>query len=72
MDTFENFLKDIHADDFTEGVLDDDMGDDFDNWIQSQDVQDIMDYAESYGKAMYKLGASDAVNEANRLSSNPN
>jgi hypothetical protein len=50
MKTFENFLIDKHADQYM--GLDDEMPDDYDNWIQDIDMDDMLKYAEEYGNEM--------------------
>lgn len=44
--TFEDFLKECHAEDYH--GTDDDMPDAFDAWMGDRDVQEICDYAERY------------------------
>lgn len=52
---FEDFLQSKHADQ-CEGVLDDDMSDDYENWITNLDVQDMQDYGEEWGERRYLDG----------------
>lgn len=50
MKTFKDYLKNIHA-----GVyqgLDDDMPDDFDNWVSLLDSDEIIQLAEEYGREL--------------------
>jgi hypothetical protein len=42
----ENYLKDIHAENYT--GTDDDMPDAFDSWIQDLDVDTLIAYADEY------------------------
>lgn len=48
--TFEDYLKDIHAEQY-EG-LDDEMPDDFDSWFGNLDAQEMFDYAVEWGKTL--------------------
>ena len=48
--TFEDYLKQIHADQY-EG-LDDDMPDAFENWLTDLQVDDVIAYAEEWGKTL--------------------
>ena len=54
MKTFEEFLQDKHGENYN--GTDDDMSDAFDNWVSNLDTQEVMDYAESYGREVYKSG----------------
>ena len=40
---FEDFLKEKHASQ-CEGVMDDDMTDDFDNWLTALDQEELIGY----------------------------
>jgi hypothetical protein len=51
MKTFEEFLKEKHAEDYH--GTDDDMSDSFDAWIDALDPSDVMDYAEEALQAAY-------------------
>ncbi len=44
--TFTDYLESIHGKDYV--GTDDCMPDDFNDWLQSQDVNDICEYAEKY------------------------
>lgn len=44
--TFEEYLSDIHAEDYH--GCDDDMADSLDDWIGSLDVSEVMEYAQNY------------------------
>ena len=58
MKTFEEFLQDIcpcHTNNSPEG---------FENWLADRDVQDIMDYAETYGKVCFNKGLAEATDNA--------
>ena len=46
MTSFTDYLESIHGKDYV--GTDDCMPDDFNDWLQSQDVNDICEYAEKY------------------------
>ena len=48
MQTFEDYLRDIHADDYMGNG--DDMGEAFDEWMCELDNEELIDYAERWGK----------------------
>lgn len=48
MKDFEDYLKEIHAEDYH--GLDDDMSDDFDNWVTDLQTDEIIAHAENWGK----------------------
>ena len=51
--TFEEYLSDkcdCHTNNDPAG---------FDNWVEALDVQDVIDFAEEYGKLMYEAGKKD-------------
>lgn len=50
--TFEDYLKDIHAEDYH--GTDDDMPDDFERWLENLDNNDLMEYAEKWGIKLLK------------------
>lgn len=45
--TFENYLQEKHSEQYV--GLDDDMPDDFNDWLCALDPQEIIDYAEVWG-----------------------
>jgi len=53
MKTFEEFLQEKH---FEENpmILDDDLSDDYECWASNLDVQEIIAYAEEWGKLITK------------------
>ncbi len=64
--TFEDFLMELHAKDY-HGV-DDDMPNDFDNWLEQFDVMDILELVKKYEvvkeeKFYNELGKSMAEQE---------
>lgn len=50
---FEDFLKDIHAQNYVGS--DDDMPDDFDGWLSSLDGEDYINYGDRFGRMLLKL-----------------
>jgi hypothetical protein len=52
MKTFEKYLEEDCWE--PEGVLDDDMPDAFEAWLEGLDTQEVMDYAEEWGKELQK------------------
>lgn len=62
-ETFEEFMKEKHAEDYH--GLDDDMPDAFDNWLGEIDGADMMDYAEEFGRKVYLQGFDRAAKVAN-------
>ena len=53
-ETFRDFLEDKHASDYM--GLDDDMGEDYDNWVAELDDDELIDYGEVYGKQQFEAG----------------
>ena len=47
---FTDYLRDIHAIDYT--GLDDDMPDHFDNWVTDMDIATIEDHANKFGQLL--------------------
>lgn len=54
MITFEEFLSDIFARNYT--GTDDDMPDRFEHWIENLDVDELIKLADSYGEIMFTKG----------------
>jgi len=52
--SFEDFLVDKHAEQYV--GTDDNMVEDCEDWISFQDVDDITELAEEYGKKVFKQG----------------
>ena len=52
MKTFEEYLKDCHADNYM--GTDDDMSDKFETWLGQLDVDDILSAAEDYRKVLVR------------------
>lgn len=49
--TFEDYLKEIHAQENPE-ILDDDMPDDYEMWLIDRTADEIIDYAEAWGREL--------------------
>jgi hypothetical protein len=47
---FEDYLRDIHAVDYT--GLDDDMPDHFDNWISQLENEELLAHANKFGQLL--------------------
>lgn len=58
-ETFEDFLKEKHAEDYT--GTDDDMPDAFDAWLGNLDGDDYMTFAQEYGDKMYQNKFSNTL-----------
>lgn len=52
MQTFEDYLKEIHAKEYM--GTDDDMPDAFDDWLGDLSVDDMLEYGTFYGKELLK------------------
>jgi hypothetical protein len=50
--TFEDYLQNIHAQDYC--GLDDEMSEDYEDWLRDLDIQEVIDYAEAWGKKLIK------------------
>jgi hypothetical protein len=48
--TFMDFLQDIHGKQYF--GTDDCMPEDFNDWLESQDIQDIISWAERWGRSL--------------------
>ncbi len=49
---FEDFLKEEHAEDYH--GTDDDMPDAFEAWVERLTMDELVDYGEKYGQAIYE------------------
>lgn len=56
--TFEDYLQDRHAEQYR--GLDDDMPDDYAEWLELIGVEGILDYGTAYGATQYSLALKDA------------
>ena len=63
--TFDDWLQDFFLEKTDEGKmsLDDDIPDNYEAWLERQDIQDIMDLSEHFAKIMYIQGARDYIQE---------
>lgn len=52
--TFIDYLKEIHMQENPE-LLDDDLPDDFDRWISTLDIEEVIQHAEDWGKEQIRL-----------------
>lgn len=59
---FEDYLSDKHADQYQ--GLDDEMGDDFNDWLGDQDVEDLITWGNEFAKIKAKEIASGAIMKA--------
>jgi hypothetical protein len=58
-ESFEDYLQDIHADQYQ--GLDDEMPEEFINWLEYSDVNDIIEHAQKYADSLEKISASEAL-----------
>ncbi len=61
--TFDQYLMEQWQKEITsmeEDVLDDDMADTFDRWVEEMPINDVMKHAEAFGHAMYLAGMDKA------------
>jgi len=66
MKTFEEFLQDrcpCHTNNSPEG---------FESWLADRDVQDIIDYAEDYGKTVFLDGKIEGIKQVGEIIKSPN
>lgn len=54
MKTFEDYLRDIHAENYM--GTDDDMPEAFDDWVDTLSAMEVWAHAGNYGREMYDLG----------------
>ena len=52
---FEEYLEDLFIKNHSDGVLDDEMGDMFEKWLQGLDTNDVIEYGEMYGQYIIKI-----------------
>lgn len=54
---FEDFLEEKFTNSsYSDGVLDDDLQDKFDDWLAGLDIQEMQDFGEEWGKLQYTEG----------------
>lgn len=61
MKTYEEYLQEVHASAYM--GTDDNMLDDYQNWLGEKDHDDMMDLAETYGSLMFKKGRGSVTQE---------
>lgn len=61
--TFEEYLKDIHGDDYC--GTDDDMPDRFESWLVDLQIDDVIEYAEHWHTQELKSMRSKGANTTN-------
>lgn len=57
--TFEDYLKDVHAVNYM--GIDDNMPDQFDNWLSQLDGEEYITYADRYGNEQYITGKQEIL-----------
>lgn len=60
--TFEDFLKEVHFKIFIQ-VLDDDLVEDFDNWLENLDGEEYIKWGEFYGREQYLAGQGSILED---------
>lgn len=61
MKTFEEYLQNVHAQEYH--GTDDNMPDAFDNWVASLDVDEVIEYAEAWGRTIQGLEPEETPQE---------
>jgi hypothetical protein len=61
-ETFIKFLERMHAEVYT--GLDDNMPDAFENWLEIQGIDYLLNFANKYGEIAYITGKRDGLKEA--------
>ena len=61
--TFEDYLNNFCPSEMQTN----NSSDGFERWLEDQDVNDIMEYAELYGKLKYNQGQTELINEIRQL-----
>ena len=59
--TFEDYLEDIHAEDYH--GLDDDMSDNFDAWVADLEADNFISYGQKFADMRYRQGKIDILNK---------
>jgi hypothetical protein len=62
MESFEDFLKEVHAEVFPQ-LLDDDLSDHFDDWLGSLDGEEYIRWGDLYGQKMHLAGSQETIAE---------
>jgi len=56
--TFEDYLKYAHSEQ-ADGALNDDMLDNYENWLAGLQVEELISYAEQWGEEQYIAGLKE-------------
>jgi len=68
---FEDFLQTIHAENYADGVLDDDLGDHYEDWITNDLMQEeLMEYADKYAKIRFIEGQLAGLAQGKEITMN--
>lgn len=59
MESFEDFLKEVHAEEYL--GTDDNMPDAFDNWLGELDGEDYIKWGDLYGQKMHIAGSRETI-----------
>jgi len=62
---FEDYLMEKHSEQYI--GLDDDMPDDFNDWVYQLDPQEIIDFAQAYAKSVYYRGEKCGMDRAIKI-----
>ena len=62
---FQDYLYNLHADQY-EG-LDDEMPDDYENWISDSDPEDLISYANKFSKSQYWEGYKNGLTRCQEI-----
>lgn len=58
--TFEEFMQEVHFQTHPQ-LLDDDIPDSYDAWIGNQDIEEMMDWAQLYGRQCWLNGKEEVL-----------
>ena len=47
---FEEYLKQVHAEHFSDGVADDDLYEDYERWLQDLNADELIAYEDEFSK----------------------
>lgn len=64
-ETFENYLRDIHMSENPE-LLDDDLPDDFNNWLGTLEQDTMIQYADDYAKNCMRVAREKIQADINK------
>lgn len=59
--TFEDYLQEKHAEQYQ--GLDDEMGEDFTDWLEDLDVNTLVEYGEIYGMKRFNAGIKEVIDK---------